>query len=159
MEEVRHARFIAIGCQGPGQADDIVDLSGFCGRNTQEVAAVPAAEIEKPCHQLIAHLLGIGGVVNRANLNPAFPDAPGQLGGVRLAVAPQETGERFAGFDHVTELAVVVPAICLRAEFQRSLDVGVTDFRAQPVRIIAEAQIVMGIGDAKISSTSFAAAT
>ena len=60
---------------------------------------VPAGQVEQPRHQLVAHLLGVGGVVHRADLDAALANAPGQLGGVRLAVAAQEAGDRFAGLD------------------------------------------------------------
>ena len=56
-------------------------------------------------------------------LNPTFITArqPDSLEEARrrLIVAAEKTGDRFAGFDHESELAVIVPGIGLAAECQR----------------------------------------
>ena len=96
----------------------------------------------------MAQLLGADGGQSRANLDSPLPKAPGQAFGVRRTVAAQKTGDRFAAFDHKAELAVLVPAIGLVAELQRPLDVGMADFRAQPMGIVSVAQVLMTISDA-----------
>ena len=53
-------------------------------------------EVKEPRHQLLAHLLSIGGIVNGADLYPALTNAPGQLSRVGLAVAAEEAGDGFA---------------------------------------------------------------
>ena len=103
----------AIRRQRPGQADHIVNLGRLARRHPEQIGRMPARQVEEPRHQLIAHLLGVGSIVHGADLDAAFPDAPGQLRGVGLAVAAEEAGDRLAGFDDIAELAVLVPAIGL----------------------------------------------
>ena len=63
-------------------------------------------------------------------------------------MAAKEAGDGLAGFDDVTELAVLVPRVGIRAELERSLNVGVADLGAQPVWIIAETEVMVRVGDA-----------
>ena len=56
---------------------------------------------------------------------------------------------RFAGLDHEAELAVLVPRVGFTAVLQRPFDVGVANLRAQPVRVVSEAQIMVRIGHAE----------
>ena len=149
MKKIGQAGLLNVGGQRPSEADDVVNLGRLAGRDAQQVGAMPQSQIEEPGHQFLAHFLRVDGAVEAADLDAALAHAPPQLRGVGLAVAAQEAGDGLGGLDHEAELAVLIPAVSLLAELERKFDVGVTDFGAQTVRVVAVTQIVMRVRNRK----------
>ena len=145
VEAIVEARLLGVGCQRPGQTDDVVVLDGLARRHAEQIHGVAAAHVKQPRHQFVAEFLGVGGVVQAAQFDAPLAHALGQFAGGVLAVEADETGDRFAGLDVEPVFRIVGPLVGFTAELQRQSDVLVADGRAQPVRVIAKTEVLMAV--------------
>ena len=83
-----------------------------------------------------------------AELDASFAEPPAQFCRYLGRLAAEEAGDGLARFYDETELALLVPSVGIAAELERPGNVRMADRGSQAMRIVAESQIVVRIGNA-----------